>query len=196
MKVKWKEMKVVSSRSKLTLGDTDPFGKYDNNQSSDLILYRENTTPFKQYPLPASPLKSITPFKYYPLPASPLKSSRRLVPSVTPVQRFTPRQPRSAIKSLLAENNVFAISPGMFPRKTQRIDYLDILADAERKEFVSPIKTIPKLPLQQHESETLETEDNEHPEIADAGAEEGTIEVHDDHTQGDGIPIFLVLSDW
>jgi hypothetical protein len=160
----------------------------------ELALYRDNTTPFKQYPLPASPLKSMTPFRHYPFPVSPIKSSSRLAPSSTPVQRFTPRQPRSAIKSLLAENDVFAISPGMFPRKTRRIDYLDILADAERKEFVSPIKTIPKSPLQQHESETLEIEHKDDPKMADAGAEEGTVEVHDEHTKGDGIPIFLVPS--
>ena len=42
---------------------------------------------------------------------------------------------------MLGENDIFAISPGMFPRKTKALDYLDILADAERKEFISPIKT-------------------------------------------------------
>jgi hypothetical protein len=29
----------------------------------------------------------------------------------------------------------------MFPRKTKRVDYLDILADAERTEFISPVKS-------------------------------------------------------
>jgi hypothetical protein len=84
----------------------------------------------------------------------------------------------------------------MFPRKTQRIDYLDILADAERKEFVSPIKTIPKSPLKQHESETLKVEHSNHPETADVDAEESTLEVRDDHTKGDGILMFQVLSNW
>jgi len=30
----------------------------------------------------------------------------------------------------------------MFPRKTKTLDYLDILADTERKEFTSPIKAV------------------------------------------------------
>jgi hypothetical protein len=84
----------------------------------------------------------------------------------------------------------------MFPRKTQRIDYLDILADAERKEFVSPIKTIPESPLKQHESETLKVEHSKHPGTADGDAEEGTLEVLDDYTKGDGVSMFQVLSNW
>jgi hypothetical protein len=43
---------------------------------------------------------------------------------------------------MLGENDIFAISPAMFPSKTKRVDYLDFLADAERKDFISPIKTV------------------------------------------------------
>ena len=43
---------------------------------------------------------------------------------------------------MLGENDIFAISPAMFPSKTKRVDYLDFLADAERKDFTSPIKTV------------------------------------------------------
>jgi hypothetical protein len=43
---------------------------------------------------------------------------------------------------MLRENDIFAISPAMFPSKTKRVDYLDLLADADRKDFISPIKTV------------------------------------------------------
>ena len=43
---------------------------------------------------------------------------------------------------MLGENDIFAISPAMFPSKSKRVDYLDFLADAERKDFTSPIKTV------------------------------------------------------
>jgi hypothetical protein len=38
----------------------------------------------------------------------------------------------------------------MFPSKTKRVDYLDLLADADRKGSISPIKTVqePAMPSQ------------------------------------------------
>src|SRR5579859_2369449 len=58
-----------------------------------------------------------------------------------PVQRRSPLPPLSAFKNMLVENDVFAISPAMFPKKLKRVDYLDIFADADRKDFMSPMKT-------------------------------------------------------
>jgi hypothetical protein len=81
-----------------------------------------------------------TPFKQYPLPSSPFKSiSVNLF--TTPSHRQSPLTPFRNLKSILGENDIFAISPGMFPRKTKRLDYLDIFHDSERKDFMSPIKT-------------------------------------------------------
>ena len=52
-------------------------------------------------------------------------------------------RPLPLLKPFLDENDIFAISPGMFPRKTKQLDYLDILEDAERIDFTSPVKTSP-----------------------------------------------------
>lgn len=80
----------------------------------------------------------------------------------------------------------------MFPRKTKRIDYLDILADAERKAFLSPVKQLPKSPAPQSqgESESPLIEHN-HPDIIDAAAEEVAIEAEDEQPEVDGIPMCL-----
>jgi hypothetical protein len=82
-----------------------------------------------------------TPFKQYPLPASPFKPISLHPSMTTPIHRKFSLSPLS-LKPMLGENDIFAISPGMFPRKAKTLDYLDILADAERKEFISPIKTM------------------------------------------------------
>jgi len=83
----------------------------------------------------AMPEITQTPFKEFPLPASPIK----LAPPVA-----TPKPPPTQLVSTPflnpIENDIFAISPGMFPRKTKPTDYLDVLADADRKEFISPVK--------------------------------------------------------
>jgi hypothetical protein len=102
-----------------------PLGKYQITRQLENRQYIPSPSPFKQYPLPHSPVKTA------------------LTPKVaaTPVQTQSPLPPFPTIKSLLGENDVFAISPGMFPRKTKRVDYLDILADAERTEFISPLKS-------------------------------------------------------
>jgi hypothetical protein len=101
-----------------------PLGNYLITRNAEIPQYLQTPSPFKQYPLAASPLKSHLALK----------------PTATPVQRLSPIAPFPSIKSVLGENDVFAISPAMFPRKTKRVDYLDILADAERTEFLSPIK--------------------------------------------------------
>ena len=104
-------------------------------------------------------MKSPSPFKQYPLPASPIKAI--LTPKLsTTNQRQSPFPPLSTIKSLLAENDVFAISPGMFPRKTKMVDYLDILADAERAEFMSPVKSNLRLSSVRNETSTMEATTN------------------------------------
>lgn len=59
-------------------------------------------------------------------------------PRVRQTSLFLP----SSLKAIHWENNLFAISPGMFPRKAKRMDYLDVLADSDRKEFISPIKPV------------------------------------------------------
>ena len=97
--------------------------KYINSRTTQVLEFTE--TPFKQYPLPASP------FKFIGLHTS----------TATPIHRKSPITSLS-LTPMLGENDIFAISPGMFPRKTKAVDYLDILADAERKDFTSPIKTV------------------------------------------------------
>lgn len=112
-------------------------------------------TPFKQYPLPASPLKTITP---KPSQNSSLAKSPSL--SVT------------CSKPGLLENDIFAISPGMFPRKTRHMDFLDILEDAERKDFESPIKlAIPPTPVEQHPSPPPVPEGQDHQMAVDVEEE-------------------------
>jgi hypothetical protein len=185
MKVNWKVCSVLFDAN--FKGNTSPLKIYDDQNNESLSRFGDTATPFEQYPLPASPQKStMTPFKRYPLPASPLKSISLNAPSATPVQRLTPRS-LSAIKSLNSENDVFAISPGMFPRKTKRIDYLDILADTERRAFLSPLKPLPKSPAAQSqvESESPMIEHN-HPDIIDAAAEELEIEAEDEQPKVDG----------
>lgn len=83
-----------------------------------------------------------TPFKQYPLPTSPIKSFSLHPSTGTPISRKSPIAYLSSLKPLLGENDIFAISPGMFPRKMKTLDYLDILADSERNAFTSPIKTV------------------------------------------------------
>ena len=87
-------------------------------------------TPFKQYPFPASPLKALTP-----------------KPSNTPSFAKSPLPSFPCLKPTLPENDIFAISPGMFPRRTKQMDFLDILEDAERKDFESPSKSSPVLTM-------------------------------------------------
>ena len=54
----------------------------------------------------------------------------------------------------------------MFPRKTKTMDYLDILADAERKEFASPIKTVStNLVVPSNETPPAEQNDVEIPNL-------------------------------
>ena len=73
---------------------------------------------------------------------SPIKSLILRAPLTTPSQRHSPLPPFSGLKGILGENDIFAISPAIFPSKTKRVDYLDFLADAERKDFISPVKAI------------------------------------------------------
>jgi hypothetical protein len=190
MKVNWKVCSVSFDAN--YKGNTSPLKMYDNQNNESFSRFGDATTPFEQYPLPTSPQKStMTPFKRYPLPASPLKSITLNAPLATPVQRLTPGS-LSVVKSLISENDVFAISPGMFPRKTKRIDYLDILADAERKAFLSPVKQFPKSPAPQSqgESESPLIKHN-HPDIIDAAAEEVAIETEDEQPEVDGTPMCL-----
>jgi hypothetical protein len=85
-----------------------------------------------------------TPFDQYPQAFSPLKPVfLRNSSATSPNKFFSPLRPSPNVNTLLAENDIFAISPGMFPRKTKPIDYLDILFSADRTEFMSPLK--PKL---------------------------------------------------
>jgi len=60
----------------------------------------------------------------------------------TPRIHRSPLIAPSSLRAIHWENNLFAISPGMFPQKTKRVDYLDVLADADRRDFMSPLKTV------------------------------------------------------
>ena len=73
---------------------------------------------------------------------SPMKPLN-LIPLTTPRVRHAPLIAPGSLKALYWENNLFAISPGMFTRKVKRTDYLDIFADADRNEFMSPVRMLP-----------------------------------------------------
>src|SRR5579859_7804538 len=76
---------------------------------------RDSPSPFKQFPLPLSPMKRernldvVTPFKQFPLPMSPAKTSwwvksvSPAKPESMPVQRRSPLPPLSAFKNMLVE---------------------------------------------------------------------------------------------
>jgi hypothetical protein len=106
------------------LVETSPLQNYHDNRQTEI------------------PQQTETPFKQCPLPISPIKSTTLRAPLTTPRQRHSPLPPFSGLKRTLGENDIFAISPAMFPSKTKRVDYLDFLADADRKDFISPIKTV------------------------------------------------------
>jgi len=54
----------------------------------------------------------------------------------------------------------------MFPRKTKQIDFLDILEDAERRDFESPIKSRPVLTMAlQEQSAPIPTPEEQQPQI-------------------------------
>jgi hypothetical protein len=115
-------MMVTSQSMELTgIENMSPVRKYQIMRHAENPHYVASPSPFREYPLPLSPEKTV------------IMSNTK----DTPIQR---QSPLSTIKTLLGENDVFAISPGMFRRKTKRVDYLDIFADAERTEFVSPVK--------------------------------------------------------
>ena len=101
-----------------------PLPKYDTLQLRDQPELSPSSNPFNQYPLPLSPVKSIQ-------KASALQ---------TPAQRSAPMIRHSAVKAAFQENDIFAISPGMFPRSVRRMDYLDLFAETHRGAFQSPIK--------------------------------------------------------
>lgn len=117
------------------------------------------------------------PFIEYPLPLSPVKSIRRATALETPRQRSTPLPRHSAIKAVLQENDIFAISPGMFPRSIKRTDYLDLFADTHRAPFQSPVK-IASSPLVAH--------------VASNGVRESisnNIAIYEQQTRGEFVPI-------
>jgi hypothetical protein len=133
----------------------------DSNEGRDdgILPLRKANREESQSPLKICNFKVLqqqTPFKEYPLPVSPIKS---LTTTVLNQQR-TPLPSIPSLKPTIIENDVFAISPGMFPRKTKPMDYLDILADANRSGFVSPIKDtinqVPQLAESSHEATTQE----------------------------------------
>ena len=103
------------------------------------------TSPLQNYPeirQSEIPQQTETPFKQYPLPISPIKSINLRAPLRTLCQLHSPLPPSSGLNRMSFENDIFAISPSMFLGKTNRVDYLDILADADRKTFTSPIKAV------------------------------------------------------
>jgi hypothetical protein len=119
---------------------------------------KENPSPPRKYATLQTQTQGTieTPFKQYPLPVSPMKIAKPNVSAITPSQRLTPVSHFSTLKSVLSENDIFTISPSMFPRKTKQMDYLDIMANAERKDFVSPLKTAPVTPSTKSKPSTLE----------------------------------------
>ena len=125
--------------------------------------FKENANPlqkFINFRVVQNPEYTETPFKQYPLPVSPLKATN-LDLSITPIQRQSPLVPFPSLKLVLGENDIFAISPGMFPRKTKPLDFLDILEDSERKDFISPIKIASANMVKRSEAVTLETPINQ-----------------------------------
>lgn len=157
-------MKVIISEIIVLIktAPVSPLGKYDNNQQSDHLLANPTPSPFKEYPLPFSPVKSLN-----------------LAPMTTPRIHRSPLIAPSSLRAIHWENNLFAISPGMFPRKTKRLDYLDVLADADRRDFMSPLKTV-ALPREVAPEEQLPLMDSpvkelHNPVLASSDAMEETI---------------------
>ncbi len=103
----------------------------------------DTSQPTQQHNLSPSP----APFNEFPLPLSPVKPIRTAAPLETPHRRRTPLPRHSAVKAVLHENDVFAISPGMFPRSVKRTDYLDFFADSDRKAFQSPLTLTASSPI-------------------------------------------------
>jgi hypothetical protein len=128
-----------------------------------LADFKENANPlqkFINFRVMQNPEYIETPFKQYPLPFSPLKATN-LDLSITPIQQKSPLVPFPSLKPVLGENDIFAISPGMFPRKTKPLDFLDILEDSERKDFMSPIKIASANMVKRSQAVTLETPMNQ-----------------------------------
>jgi hypothetical protein len=91
----------------------------------------------------------LNPFDGYPFLASPIKSTN-LAASATPHIKRSPLFAPETLRAVTWENDLFAISPGMFPRKRKAVDYLDVFADTDRNEFLSPIRFVAQRVAETH----------------------------------------------
>jgi hypothetical protein len=64
----------------------------------------------------------------------------------------------------------------MFPRKTKRVDYLDILADAERTEFISPVKSSHRNPSTAADGASTDTPMDAHEEQTSVSIRDNVVE--------------------
>ena len=107
------------------------------------ISLSEKASPLEKHnalEIASIPESTETPFKNYPLPFSPFKSISYIRLRATPLQQQSPLRPLSCLEPGLDENDISAISPCIFPLRAKMVDYLDIMADMERQFLMSPVK--------------------------------------------------------